>query len=163
VGAPAAKNAQRAMVIDRAFHVSAPTAAVWALLTDIPRLLPHVPGAQMLQTAGAGAHTAAVTLHAGKLQGTYTISIAVESVDEANHTAAVRISADDVAGHGGMSAVVTASVIPEGLGSRIAVHADIEQSGASAALEQHLAGSATPAAANDFVANIQRAIQSRAT
>jgi len=117
----------------------------------------------MLQTAGAGAHTAAVTLHAGKLQGTYTISIAVESVDEANHTAAVRISADDVAGHGGMSAVVTASVIPDGLGSRIAVHADIEQSGASAALEQHLAGSATPAAANDFVANIQRAIQSRAT
>ncbi|MBV8170415.1 MAG: SRPBCC family protein [Candidatus Eremiobacteraeota bacterium] len=151
------------MVIDKAIHVGAPPAAVWALLSDIPKLLPHLPGAQALGQTPDGLHAAGLTFHSGPLQGTYALSINVESIDEANRTAVIRITADDVGGRGGLNATVTASVIAEGIGSRITVHADLEQSGAATALEQHFAMPGAPAAANDFVAGIERALQSRTT
>jgi carbon monoxide dehydrogenase subunit G len=51
------------MVIERSFHIAAPPDAVWALIKDVPRVLPHIPGAQLIESMSNGAHTAGVTLH----------------------------------------------------------------------------------------------------
>jgi carbon monoxide dehydrogenase subunit G len=113
----------------------------------------------MLETQGVGAHSATFTLHAGPMKGTYNVAFALQSVDDQARSVVVRVTADDTAGRGGVSALVTASVQPAPGGCQIAVHADIEGSGAAAALEQHFAQGAAPGAASDFVANLERALQ----
>jgi len=147
------------VILDKAFHVSAPADAVWALIKDAPRVLPHIPGAQLLATTSDGVHRAGITLHAGPMKGTYNCAFSVQSVDDQARSVVVHVTADDTAGRGGVNALVTASVQPAPGGCQIAVHADIEGSGAAAALDQHFAQGAAPGAASDFVANLERELQ----
>ncbi|HME81625.1 MAG TPA: SRPBCC domain-containing protein [Candidatus Eremiobacteraceae bacterium] len=149
------------MIFDRTFHVAAPAGAVWDIIKDVPRVLPHIPGARLLESMSNGAHSARITMHAGPMQGTYDVAIAVQSVDDQARSAVVRITADDTTGRGGVNAVVTAGVQPAPGGSRIDIHADIEGSGAAAAaaLDQHLTQGATPGAADEFVANLERTLR----
>ena len=61
-----------------------------------------IPGAQLIESMGDGAHTAGITLHRGPLQGTYNLGVTVQSIDDQARAAVVRITAADVAGRGGV-------------------------------------------------------------
>jgi uncharacterized protein len=147
------------MVIDKSFRVGAPADALWTLIKDLPRVLPHIPGAQLLASASAGVHTAGFRMQRGPLQGTYTTALTVQSMDDSTRTAVVHVTAADEGGRGSVDATVSVTVAPSGVGSVIAVHADVEGTGEAAALGQHLAQGASPTAGNEFVANLERALR----
>jgi uncharacterized protein len=146
------------MVIERSFHIAAPPDAVWALIKDVPRVLPHIPGAQLIESMSNGAHTAGVTLHRGPLQGTYNLGVTVQSLDDQARSAVVRVTAADVAGRGSVDATVTVGVQPAPAGCEISLRADLQGSGVTADLGNGLANAAAPDSANAFVANLERTL-----
>ena len=93
------------MRIENTVEVDAPLDRVWALVNDIPRVAPCMPGAA-LTGVHDDTYEGTVAVKLGPLRMSYKGKVVVEGVDEANHSARLAATGKDVKGAGTAKASV---------------------------------------------------------
>jgi hypothetical protein len=116
------------MELTHEFSVRVPIDQAWAVLTDLERIAPCMPGAE-LQEVDGDEYRGVVKVKVGPMTAQYQGVASFRERDEANHRVVVRAEGRDTRGQGNASATVTATLAPEGGGTRVQVHTDLAITG----------------------------------
>ena len=118
------------MRIENTVEVDAPLDRVWALVNDIPRVAPCMPGAALTGVLDDKTYEGTVAVKLGPLRMSYKGKVVVEEVDEANHSARLAASGRDTKGAGTARASVTTRLEPAGdTHTRLQVTSDVQLTG----------------------------------
>ena len=120
------------MEFDNSFDVPLAPSEAWALLMDIPRIAPCMPGAELTEIVGAQNFKGKISVRLGPVALAFAGRVAFDGVDEANHTARVTAQGSDAKGRGAANAAATFRIEPNGSGSKVVIHTDLMLSGAVA-------------------------------
>jgi uncharacterized protein len=120
------------MEFDNAFDVPLAPAQAWAVLMDIPRIAPCMPGAELTEIVDAKNYKGKIAVRLGPVALSFAGRVELDGIDEANRTARVRAQGSDAKGRGGANATATFRIEPSGTGSKVLIHTDLMLSGAVA-------------------------------
>jgi uncharacterized protein len=118
------------MKIENTVEVDAPLDRVWALVNDIPRVAPCMPGAALTGVLDDQTYEGTVAVKLGPLRMSYKGKVTVEDVDEANHSARLAASGRDTKGAGTAKASVETRMEAAGdTHTRLHVTSDVQLTG----------------------------------
>lgn len=119
------------MRFDNSFFVAAPPERAWALLLDVPKIAPCLPGARLTEVVAADRYKgeAAVKLGPVQLQFGGEAQLAVDAVAR---SARVTAKGADRKGRGNAAAIVNFALLPEGNGTRVNVDTELTLTGSVA-------------------------------
>src|SRR5271170_3245993 len=120
------------MEFDNSFDVPLPPAKAWALLMDIPRIAPCMPGAELTEIVDPQNFKGRISVRLGPVALAFAGRVEFDGVDAVNHTARVKAQGSDAKGRGGANAAATFRIEPAGTGSKVLIHSDLMLSGAVA-------------------------------
>src|SRR5437016_8637048 len=120
------------MEFDNSFEVPLPPAEAWALLMDIERVAPCMPGAQLTEVVDPRTYKGNIAVRLGPVALTFAGIVKFEELDDAHHIARVRAQGTDAKGRGGAHAMASFRLEPSAVGSKVLVHTDLNLSGAVA-------------------------------
>ncbi len=120
------------MEFDNSFDVPQPPAQAWALLMDIPRIAPCMPGAELTEIIDPQNYKGKISVRLGPVALTFAGRVEFDQIDAANRTARVKAQGSDAKGRGGANAAATFRIEPSGVGSKVLIHTDLALSGAVA-------------------------------
>jgi carbon monoxide dehydrogenase subunit G len=118
--------------INNSFKVPVPIAEAWKVLIDIERIVPCMPGAQLLEVIDASNYRGQVSTRLGPVTMTFGGTASIEELDAANHRARIKTQGRDSKGRGGVEASISFSLAPEGSVTAVSVHTDLRLSGSVA-------------------------------
>jgi carbon monoxide dehydrogenase subunit G len=110
------------------FSVSVPVDRAWAVLTDIERIAPCLPGAELREVDG-DRYRGVVKVKAGPVIAQYQGAASFVERDEANHRVVIRAEGRDTRGQGHASATITATLAPDSAGTHVTLHTDLTITG----------------------------------
>jgi uncharacterized protein len=113
------------------FRVPVPVDQAWDVLTDIERIAPCMPGAQLLSVDG-DEFTGAVKVKVGPITVQYKGTAAFEEKDESARRAVIKASGRETRGQGNAAAVVTAELKDGGDNTTCVLSTDLTISGKAA-------------------------------
>jgi carbon monoxide dehydrogenase subunit G len=117
---------------DNSFEVPLPPADAWAVLMDIRRIAPCMPGAELTEIVDDKTYKGKIAVRLGPVALAFAGLVIFEEIDDANRRARVKAQGSDAKGRGGANAAATFRLEPAGAGSRVLVHTDLALSGAVA-------------------------------
>lgn len=120
------------MQLENSFEVPLAPDAAWALLRDIERIAPCMPGATITEVTGPESYKGEVAVRLGPVALSFAGRAEFTEIDDAAHTARVKAQGADTKGRGGAVADVAFKVVPEGAGSRVEIATDLNLSGSIA-------------------------------
>lgn len=103
------------------FSVGQPVERAWALLTDLERIAPCMPGAQLTGVEG-DVYQGRVLVKLGPVTAQYAGTATFERKDDDAHVAVLRAAGRDSRGQGTASALITATLTPDGQRTNVSVH-----------------------------------------
>lgn len=114
------------IVIENEFDVAATPDDTYALMTDVERVAPCIPGASITGTRDDGGFDALVTMKMGPMSLTYKGVIEIVEQDDAAKTAVMRAKATEAKGQGTAQATLTMAISDAGDGkTNVKVGSDI--------------------------------------
>jgi carbon monoxide dehydrogenase subunit G len=116
------------MELTHEFTVRVPIDRAWELLTDLERIAPCMPGAEITEVAG-DEYRGVVKIKVGPMTAQYKGVASFRERDAAQRRAVVRAEGRDTRGQGNAAATVTATLAPADAGTRVTVHTDLAISG----------------------------------
>src|SRR5262245_10918745 len=116
------------MQIEHTFTVAAPVEQAWALLLDIERIAPCMPGATLTSFTG-DEFEGTVRVRLGPVSMTYAGKGRFLEKDEAAHRMVMEASGRDPKGGGTAKATVTSSLTPTDEGTLVTVVTDMAVAG----------------------------------
>ena len=117
------------MDLNHEFVVNVPVAEAWAILTDLERIAPCLPGAQLTEVEG-DTYRGQVKIKVGPILAQFKGQASFVSRDDVAHKASLKGEGRDTTGKGNTSAIITAeltSVTPTS--TKCTVHTDLSISG----------------------------------
>lgn len=120
------------MEFDNSFEVPLGADETWALLTDIERIAPCVPGAELTEVVDENTYKGKIAVRLGPVALTFAGEARFESLDDAAHSARLKAQGTDARGRGGAHADVTFHLEPGEAGTRVLIHTDLRLSGSVA-------------------------------
>jgi uncharacterized protein len=115
-----------------AFDVPLPPEEAWAVLTDIPRITPCMPGAALTEQVDDKTYKGNVAVRLGPVALTFSGTAVFEEVDPIARTARVKAAGTDARGRGGANSLVSFAVTQADAGSHVIVETDLSLSGSIA-------------------------------
>ena len=98
------------MRLENRFEVAAPLDEAWALLNDIPRVVPCMPGAELTETVDANAWKGVVHVRLGPVALQFGTDVTREAADEADHRVVLVTKARELRGRGSAQATIESSL-----------------------------------------------------
>jgi carbon monoxide dehydrogenase subunit G len=151
---------------DNSFEVPLQPAEAWAVLMDIRRIAPCMPGAELTEVVDEKNYKGKVAVRLGPVALAFAGLVTFEEIDNANRTARVKAQGTDSKGRGGANAVASFRVedAPGG-GSKVLVHTDLNLSGSVAQYGRGVGMIQTTAAQimNQFASNLKAQIAREGT
>jgi hypothetical protein len=126
----------------------------WAVLTDVERIAPAMPGAQLTGVAD-GKYNGKVKVKVGPVTAAYAGVASFRELDEANHRMVLDATGKESSGRGRASALVTADLVPEGAGTKVRVTTELTISGPLAQFGRGAIVEVSSRLLNQFVANLR--------
>jgi carbon monoxide dehydrogenase subunit G len=118
------------MKIEQTVEVHAPVDKVWALVNDVPRVAPCMPGAQLTKVVDDTTYEGTVQVKLGPIRMSYKGTVVLENVDEASHTAQLSAKGRDVKGSGTATAAVVCTMEAVGADrTNLNVSSDVQLTG----------------------------------
>jgi carbon monoxide dehydrogenase subunit G len=148
---------------DNYFDVPLPPAAAWPVLSDIRRIAPCVPGAELTDVLDEATYQGRISVRLGPVELAFAGAVKVEELDPVNHTARVKAQGDDAKGHGGAHGIASFRLEPVDGGSKVLVHTYLVLSGAAAQYGRGVGMIAETAAQlmNQFADNLRAQLAGR--
>jgi len=115
------------------FHVPLPLEETWALMLDIPRILPCLPGATLKEVRGEHQYLGAVSVKLGPIKLSFDGQAELVRTDEEQHIAWLKGSGLDPKGRGAAQSEFNFALTPAaGGGTDVTVTTQLQLSGAVA-------------------------------
>ena len=142
--------------LDNTFSLDMSPDQAWALLNDVERIAPYVPGAKLTEIAGDDYH-GTVSVKLGPITAQYKGTATITSRDEGARRLTLTGKGRDIRGQGTASADLVATVVAEGSGSRVNVETDVQVTGKVAQLGRGIMQDVSARLIDQFVANMVKA------
>jgi carbon monoxide dehydrogenase subunit G len=113
------------------FRVPVPVEQAWTVLTDVERVAPCIPGAQLLSVDGDD-FTGAVKVKVGPITVSYKGEATFQEKDEAAQRVVIKANGKETRGSGNAAALVTAQLQGDTSGTIVAITTDLTISGKAA-------------------------------
>ena len=110
------------------FRVGVPVEEAWAVLTDVERIAPCLPGAQLTEVDGE-TYSGNVKVKVGPITAQYKGTATFIEKDDDVHRAVLKADGRDTRGQGNASALVTATLVADGDGTLVTVKTDLTITG----------------------------------
>jgi hypothetical protein len=110
------------------FTVGVPTEQAWALLTDVERIAPCMPGAELQEVEG-DEYRGVVKVKVGPITAQYKGRASFVERDVPGLRAVLRAEGRETRGQGNASATISASLHPDSSGTRVAIVTDLAVTG----------------------------------
>lgn len=120
------------MELNNEFRVAVPVVKTWQVLTDVERVAPCIPGAQLLSVDGDD-FTGVVKVKVGPITVSYKGDASFQEKDEAAQRVVIKATGKETRGSGNAAAVVTAQLKDDGThGTIVSITTDLTISGKAA-------------------------------
>ena len=116
------------MELTHEFRVAVPPAQAWAVLTDVERIAPCMPGAQLQEIEGEE-FRGLVKVKVGPITAQYKGKATFLERDESAGRLVLRAEGRDTRGQGNANATITATLIGDGDGTKVTVGTDLTVTG----------------------------------
>jgi carbon monoxide dehydrogenase subunit G len=110
------------------FRVGVPVEHAWEVLTDVERIAPCMPGAQLQEIEG-DEYRGTVKVKVGPITAQYKGAARFVERDDAAHRAVLRAEGRETRGQGNANATITAQLEPDGDGTKVSVITDLTITG----------------------------------
>jgi carbon monoxide dehydrogenase subunit G len=116
------------MELTNEFRVGVSVPEAWKVLTDVERIAPMLPGAQLQEVEG-DEYRGVVKVKVGPITAQYKGQATFVERDEAAGRVVLKAAGRDTRGQGNATALISATMVPEGDGTRVSVVTDLTISG----------------------------------
>jgi carbon monoxide dehydrogenase subunit G len=116
------------MELRNEFDVAVPVDQAWAVLTDLERIAPCLPGAQLQEVEG-DEYRGIVKVKVGPITAQYKGKATFASLDAENHQAVLQADGRDTRGQGNASANIVAELTESAVGTHVVVTTDLNVTG----------------------------------
>lgn len=147
------------MEMTNQFSVAATPDKAWAVLTDIERIAPCLPGAELKDVKGDEYH-GVVKIKVGPITAQYAGTATMVERDDTARRAVLRAEGRDTRGQGNASATVTATLEPQGDGTLVTVATDLQITGKVAQFGRGVLADVSAKLMDQFAANLQKDVLS---
>lgn len=120
-----------AIRIENRFVVPAPVEQAWAMLTDVPRIAPCLPGAELTEVDGS-AYKGQARVKIGPMQLVFKGEARLTQADADARISKLSIRGADTKGRGNVQSEMTFALAPEGDATRVDVVTELTLSGSVA-------------------------------
>jgi uncharacterized protein len=143
------------MELTNEFTVDAPVDQAWSVLTDLERIAPCMPGAQLTEVEGEE-YRGVIKVKVGPISAQYKGAATFVSKDDATHVAVLKAEGRDTRGQGNASAMITATLTPAGAGTKVVVGTDLTITGKVAQMGRGVLADVSGKLLDQFVASLER-------
>jgi carbon monoxide dehydrogenase subunit G len=150
------------MELNNDFRVSLPPPEAWKVLTDVERIAPLMPGAQ-LQEIDGDEYRGLVKVKVGPITAQYKGTATFEERDEAKGHLVLKASGRDTRGQGNASASVAVDLAPDGGGTHVSVLTDLTITGKVAQFGRGVLAEVSGKLINQFVEALEADLESGGT
>jgi uncharacterized protein len=120
------------MEITNSLEVPVSPDEAWVILLDIPRIMPCVPGAALIEVLDDKTYKGKVTVRLGPVSLSFVGTARFDELDPAAKRARVLAKGSDSKGRGGADATVLLQLYPSETGTRVEVQTNVALSGSVA-------------------------------
>jgi uncharacterized protein len=120
------------MRLENSFEVPAPVDRSWRLLNDVPKVVPCMPGAELLEVVGDDAWKAKLHVKLGPIALQFLADVVREVRDEAAGRVVLAVKARESKGRGSAEATIESSLSAAGTGTRVEIGTELGLRGAVA-------------------------------
>ena len=145
------------MQLRNEFVVALTIDKAWAVLTDIERIAPCMPGAQ-LQEVHADEYRGAVKVRVGPITAHYRGKAIFVERDDAGYRAVIRAEGRDSRGQGNASATVTVTLAEQGDSTSVAVVTDLAITGRAAQFGRGVMADVSTKLLGQFVSSLESSL-----
>ena len=145
------------MELTNDFEVAVPVDQAWNVLTDIERIAPCMPGAQLQEVEG-DEYRGTVKVKVGPITAQYKGKATFQEKDDDNHVAVLKADGRDTRGQGNASAVITARLEKAGEGTKVSVHTDLTVTGKVAQFGRGVMADVSAKLLDQFVENLEATV-----
>jgi len=139
------------------FTVPVPIEEAWAVLTDLERIAPCMPGAQLQEVEG-DEYRGVVKVKVGPITAQYRGAARIVELDPASHRAVLRAEGRETRGQGTAAATVTAELRPDGSGTAVHLATDLEVSGRVAQFGRGVLAEVSEKLLGQFTEELERTV-----
>ena len=143
------------MDLNNEFTVSAPVAQAWAVLTDLERIAPCMPGAELQEVEGEE-YRGVVKVKVGPITAQYKGTAKLAEVDETSRRLVIDASGRDTRGQGNAKASIVVTMRAEGAGTQVDVVTDLSITGKVAQFGRGVLVDVSSKLMGQFVENLER-------
>lgn len=116
------------MELTNEFRVGVGVERAWEVLTDVERIAPCLPGAQLQEVEGEE-YRGIVKVKVGPITAQYNGKATFVSRDATERVVVLRAEGRETRGQGNASATISATLVPDGEGTRVSVLTDLTVTG----------------------------------
>ena len=145
------------MELTNEFRVDRPIEETWNVLTDVERIAPALPGAQLQEIEG-DEYRGIVKVKVGPITAQYKGKATFVEKDDTNHKAVLKAEGRDTKGQGNASALITATLVPDAQGTKVTVHTDLSVTGKVAQFGRGIMADVSTKLLNQFVEQLETTI-----
>lgn len=142
------------MELTNEFRVSVPVEQAWAVLTDLERIAPCMPGAELQEVEG-DEYRGIVKIKVGPITAQYKGKASFEELDASSHRAVLRAEGRDTRGQGNASATVKAELTQEAGGTAVRITTDLAVTGKVAQFGRGVLADVSAKLLAQFVARLE--------
>lgn len=142
------------MELNHEFTVPVPVGEAWTLLTDVRRIAPSLPGAELTEVDGDIYH-GLVKVKVGPISVQYKGTASFAEKDEAARRVVLKAAGRDARGQGNASATVTAVMTPDGDSTMVLINTDLMVSGKVAQFGRGVMSDVSAKLLGQFVHNLE--------
>lgn len=145
------------MELSNAFDVAAPIDRAWRVLTDLERIAPCLPGAQLQEVEG-DEYRGVIKVKVGPVTAQYKGKATFVERDEAAGRAVLSADGRDTRGQGNASATITAQLTPSDTGTHVVVDTDLKVTGKVAQFGRGVMADVSAKLMAQFVENLETTV-----
>jgi uncharacterized protein len=144
------------------FEVNAPIEKAWAVLTDVEKIAPCLPGAQLQEVEG-DEYRGIVKVKVGPITAQYKGAATFIEKDDANHRAVLKADGRDTRGAGNASALITAQMHSVGDRTKVSVSTDLTVTGKVAQFGRGVMADVSAKLMGQFADNLEQLMEADPT
>jgi hypothetical protein len=145
------------MELSNEFVVPVGVDEAWVLLTDVERIAPCMPGAQLTEIEG-DEYRGVVKVKVGPITAQYKGKATFVEKDDAAHKAVLRAEGRDTRGQGNANATITATLVSEDGGTRVTVVTDLAITGRAAQFGRGVMADVSTKLLGQFVSCLEKTV-----
>lgn len=150
------------MELNNDFEVNAPVEKAWAVLTDVEKIAPCLPGAQLQEVEG-DEYRGIVKVKVGPITAQYKGAATFVEKDDANHRAVLKADGRDTRGAGNASALITAQLQAVGDRTKVSVSTELTVTGKVAQFGRGVMADVSAKLMTQFADNLEKLMEGEPT